>query len=146
MGRPTNAVRRAAAERWMESPSGTPSDYSMAPIRGAIPTQRGGRRRDSVSEVPETPDDSLAPASDPVATARRRHGSAGAILAAGMMGIDQVLGRKPREEAPIVIAASDQPIDIDTEGIVVPVDEHTDVVAPPQERPDPFARRPRRRR
>jgi hypothetical protein len=88
----------------------------------------------------------LTPVSDPIATARRRHGSAGAIVAAGMLGIDQVLGRKPREEAPIVIAASDQPTDIDTDGIVVPVDEVTDVVAPAQPRPDPFARRPRRRR
>ena len=95
------------------------------------------------------PDDDaqpLTPVSDPIATARRRHGSAGAIVAAGMLGIDQVLGRKPKQEAPIVIAASDQPIDIDTEGIVVPVDEATDVIAPAQPRPDPFARRPRRRR
>lgn len=87
----------------------------------------------------------LEPVSDPVATARRRHGAAGAIVAAGMLGIDQVLGRKPKEEAPIVVAASDQPIDIDTDGIRVPVDEHTDVVAPPQPRHDPFARKARRR-
>lgn len=88
----------------------------------------------------------LAPVSDPIATARRRHGSAGAIVAAGMLGIDQVLGRKPKEDAPIVIAASDQPTDIDTDGIVVPVDDVTEVVAPAQPRSDPFARRPRRRR
>lgn len=94
----------------------------------------------------ENDDPPITPASDPVATARRRHGTAGALVAAGMLGIDQVLGRKPKEEAPIVIAASDQPTDIDTEGIVVPVDEVTDVVAPAQPRPDPFARRPRRRR
>ncbi|MFZ9629634.1 MAG: hypothetical protein ACO3C1_09830 [Ilumatobacteraceae bacterium] len=88
----------------------------------------------------------LAPVSDPVATARRRYGAGGAIMAAGMLGIDQVLGRRVKEEAPIVVAASDQPVDIDTEGITVPVDEATDVVVPPQPRPDPFARTPRRRR
>ncbi len=88
----------------------------------------------------------IEPASDPVATARRRHGAVGAIVAAGMLGIDQVLGRKPREDAPVVVAASDEPVDIDTEGIRVPVDEVTDVVAPPQPRPNPFAPRPRRRR
>lgn len=100
--------------------------------------------------MPEPDDDRPVPpltaVSDPVATARRRHGAPGAILAAGMLGIDQVLGRKPREEAPIVVAASDQPVDIDADGIVVPVDEVTEVVAPPQPRPDPFPRRPRRRR
>lgn len=87
----------------------------------------------------------IQPASDPVATARRRHGAAGAIVAAGMLGIDQVLGRKPREDAPVVVAASDEPVDIETDGIRVPVDEITDVVAPPQPRSDPFAPRPRRR-
>ena len=113
---------------------------------------------DARDDVPEDPDDVdtpsggpahgvvLTPYSDPVVTARRRYGAGGAIISAGMLGIDQVLGRRVKEEAPIVVAASDQPIDIDAEGITVPVDEATDVVVPPQPRPDPFARAPRRRR
>ena len=32
-----------------------------------------------------------------------------------MLGIDQVLGRRVKEEAPIVVAASDQPVDIDAD-------------------------------
>lgn len=96
--------------------------------------------------APAVPAVPLGPVTDPVATARRRYGAGGAIVAAGMLGIDQVLGRRVKEEAPIVVAASDQPIDIDTDGITVPVDEDTDVVVPPQPRPDPFARTPRRRR
>ncbi|HEY0518210.1 MAG TPA: hypothetical protein VGC84_01865 [Ilumatobacteraceae bacterium] len=85
---------------------------------------------------------------DPVRTARRRHGAVGAIMAAGMFGLDQALGRKPKEEAPIVMAASDEPVDIDSEGITVPVDGTHSVVAPPQPRSDPLAsrRRPRKRR
>ncbi len=83
---------------------------------------------------------------DPVRTARRRHGAAGAIMAAGMFGLDQALGRKVKEEAPVVVAAADEPTDIDTDGIRVPVDELTDVIAPPQPRVDPFAPRPRKRR
>jgi len=83
---------------------------------------------------------------DPVRAARRRHGTAGAIVAAGMLGLDQVLGRKPKEEAPIVMAASDQPVDIDDSGITVPVDEGTSVVAPPQPRSDPIAAKRRRKR
>ena len=83
---------------------------------------------------------------DPVRTARRRHGAAGAIVAAGMFGLDQALGRKPKEEAPIVMAASDEPVDIDDHGITVSVDDTLSVVAPPQPRSDPLPSRRRRRR
>jgi hypothetical protein len=83
---------------------------------------------------------------DPVRTARRRHGAAGAIVAAGMFGLDQALGRKPKEEAPIVMAASDEPVDIDHEGIIVPVDDGLSVIAPPQPRSEPLPSRRRRRR
>lgn len=86
----------------------------------------------------------MEPVSDPVGTARRRHGAAGAILAAGMFGVDIALGRKAKEEAPIVMAASTEPVDIDTDGIEVPIDENTSVYAPPQPPSDPFP--PRRRR
>ena len=82
---------------------------------------------------------------DPVRAARRRHGAAGAIMAAGMFGLDQALGRKPKEEAPIVMAAADEPVDIDHEGIIVPVDDSMSVVAPPQPRSDPLPTRRRRR-
>ena len=82
--------------------------------------------------------------SDPVGTARRRHGGLGAVVAAGMFGLDQALGRKPKEEAPIVMAAADEPVDIDSEGITVPVDGNVSVVAPPQPRSDPLQARRRR--
>ena len=86
----------------------------------------------------------VEPVSDPVGTARRRHGAAGAMLAAGMFGIDIALGRKVKEQAPIVMAASSEPVDIETDGIEVPIDENTSVYAPPQPPSDPFP--PRRRR
>lgn len=86
----------------------------------------------------------VEPISDPVGTARRRHGAAGAMLAAGMFGVDIALGRKPKEEAPIVMAASSEPVDIEKDGIEVPIDENTSVFAPPQPPSDPFP--PRRRR
>ena len=93
-------------------------------------------------------DDAVEPlrSFDSIPAARRRHGAAGAIVAAGMFGLDQALGRKPKEEAPIVMAASDEPVDIDHEGIVVPVDEALSVIAPPQPRSDPLETRRRRRR
>src|SRR3954464_7072889 len=95
------------------------------------------------------PDDEAiepSPSFDPVRAARRRHGAAGAIVAAGMFGLDQALGRKPKEEAPIVMAASDEPVDIDHAGITVPVDENPSVVAPPQPRSTPSLPNRRRRR
>ena len=99
--------------------------------------------------MPEPEDDEVAleplQSFDPVHGARRRHGTAGAILAAGMFGLDQALGRKPKEEAPIVMAAADEPVDIDHDGIVVPVDDRVSVVAPPQPRSDPLPSRRRRR-
>ena len=85
-----------------------------------------------------------------IANARRRHGTLGAALAAGMLGLDKVMGRKPREEAPIVMSSPTEPTDIDADGIVVPVDDEVTVVVPAQPRADPYARRrsrrPRRRR
>jgi hypothetical protein len=93
-------------------------------------------------------DDAVEPlrSFDPIPAARRRHGAAGAIVAAGMFGLDQALGRKPKEEAPIVMAAADEPVDIDDEGIVVAVDDELSVIAPPQPRSDPLETRRRRRR
>ena len=73
---------------------------------------------------------------DPVSSARRRHGAAGAIVAAGMLGLDQVLGRKPKQEAPIVVAANSDPVDIDRDGIEVVVEEGFSVVSKPLPRPE----------
>jgi hypothetical protein len=84
--------------------------------------------------------------SDPVATARRRHGAAGAIVAAGMLGLDQMLGKKPKQDAPIVVAASSDPVDIDLNGISLVIEPGTSVVAPAQPRTDPVAARSSRGR
>jgi hypothetical protein len=66
------------------------------------------------------------------------------MLAAGMLGIDEALGlRKVKQEAPIVVAAPTEPLDIDSDGIDVPVDEQTSVYAPPQPRSKPHSK-PRR--
>jgi hypothetical protein len=108
----------------------------------SVPLMQGDARADEETAEPGEHDD----ISETIANARRRHGSAGAIIAAGMLGLDQVLGRKPREEAPIVISTGDEPIDIDDDGIVLQIDDQTSVVAPPQPRPDPFPPRRRARR
>ena len=88
----------------------------------------------------------LEPVSDPVGTARRKHGAAGAVLAAGLFGVDIALGRKPKEEIPVVVDAAGEPTDIDTDGISIPVDEHTTVVAPALPPSEPRTPKPRRRK
>lgn len=83
-------------------------------------------------------------ADDPVAVARARHGALGAVVAAGMLGLDQVLGRKPKQEAPIVVAAPSQPHDVDRDGFELAVDDEVSVVAPPLPRTPPVGTAPRR--
>lgn len=69
------------------------------------------------------------------------------MLAAGMLGLEQAMGlRKPKEEAPIVVDANDDPIDIDRDGIMFAVDEGMSVFARPQPRSAPLLGRRRRRR
>jgi hypothetical protein len=87
----------------------------------------------------------LEPVSDPVDTARRRHGGVGAVMAAGMLGIDIALGRKPKEEVPVVVDANGDPVDIDIDGIRIRIDDEFSVVAPPLPRTEPLVP-PRRRR
>jgi hypothetical protein len=83
-----------------------------------------------------------------IAHAKQRHGVAGAMLAAGMLGVDQVLnGRKPREEAPIVVDANGEPVDIDRDGIDITLDDAgVQVSAPPLPRTAPVTSPPRRSR
>ena len=62
--------------------------------------------------------------------ARKKYGSLGAIVAGGMLAIDQVLGRKPKEQPAAVSEFSGEPTDIDKNGIAIPLDEATTVVSP----------------
>lgn len=67
--------------------------------------------------------------------ARRRYGAAGAIVAAGMLGLDKVLGRKPKDDGAQVQEALGEPGDIDADGIVVDVDDERQVHSQPSRRP-----------
>jgi hypothetical protein len=89
--------------------------------------------------------DPLPPISDPVGTARRKHGAAGAVLAAGMFGVDVALGRKPKEEVPVVVDAAGEPTNIDTDGMRFAIDDDTHMVAPPLPPSTPMAAKPKRR-
>ena len=77
--------------------------------------------------------------------ARRRYGSVGAIVASGMLGIDKILGRRPKEEIPSIWEASGEPGDIDGDGIRIDLDDDTAVESHPN-RDAARTRRIRKRR
>ena len=66
-----------------------------------------------------------------VRRAAQRYGTVGAMLAGGMLVFDKLLGRKPKEEAAIVIEAASEPGNIDDNGITLVVDDNMTVVSPP---------------
>jgi len=89
-----------------------------------------------VSEPEPTPDpstDTLSADQAMIERARKKYGSLGAIVAGGMLGIDKVLGRKPKEEIPAVWEASGEPGDIDSDGIAIDVDANTSVTSNPRQ-------------
>jgi hypothetical protein len=65
-----------------------------------------------------------------VRRAAQRYGTVGAMLAGGMVVFDKLLGRKPKQEAAVVIEASSEPIDIDNDGITVELNDHLTVHSP----------------
>ena len=81
-----------------------------------------------------------------VRRATQRYGTVGALLAGGMVVFDRLLGRKPREEAAVVIEASGEPGNIDDEGITLILNETTTVISPAPHARAQRSRRVRRRR
>ena len=63
--------------------------------------------------------------------AAQRYGTVGAMLAGGMLVFDKLLGRKPKEEAAVVVEAASEPGNIDDNGITLVVDANMTVVSPP---------------
>ena len=61
--------------------------------------------------------------------ARARHGTIGAVVFSAMLGVDKVLGRKPKDEGAVIWEASGEPEDIDADGISIDLDDETKVVS-----------------
>lgn len=75
----------------------------------------------------DTEDDSQDPL---IRRAAQRYGTVGAMLAGGMVVFDKLLGRKPKQDAAVVIEASSDPIDIDNDGITVELNDQLTVHSP----------------
>ena len=94
----------------------------------------------------QTPiDPALSSDAQMIERARRRYGSLGAVVASGMLGIDKILGRRPKEEIPSVWEASGEPGDIDGDGIRIDLDDETAIESHPNRDVAP-TRRVRKRR
>ncbi len=76
---------------------------------------------------------------DVIGTARRRYGTGGAALAAGMFGLDIALGNKKKPDSVQIQEAPTDPIDVDADGIQVTIDDTLSVNAPALERVAPLA-------
>lgn len=72
-----------------------------------------------------------------IESARRRHGTMGAALGAGMFGLDQALTGKQKPDVVQIQEAPSDPVDVDKNGIQLMIDELTSVNAPALERRDP---------
>jgi len=88
---------------------------------------------DDVRDAVETP---LEPSGDGdiIANARRRYGTGGALLAAGMLGLDNLLREKVKPDSVQVQESPTEPVDVDSDGIQVAIDETLSVHAPALER------------
>ncbi|MCU1400082.1 MAG: hypothetical protein JWN62_3191 [Acidimicrobiales bacterium] len=84
---------------------------------------------------------------NPVATARRRHGLGGAMIAAGMFGLDQALTGKQKPDHAEIQESSSEPVDVDKDGITVVIDDATTIQTPALERRPPVGlnKKPKRR-
>lgn len=82
------------------------------------------------------------PTGDPVRTARRRYGVAGAMLAGAMVALRDLL-EKPKDDQAVVVDAPSEPTDMDHDGITVDVAPGLTAHSPARLRPpaDPEAAR-----
>ena len=83
---------------------------------------------------------------DYIRTAQRRYGGLGAVMAAGMFGLEQAMGIKPKPESVQIQEAPSDPIDVDKDGIQMTIDATTSVHAPALDRRSPIGLNKKRSR
>ena len=76
---------------------------------------------------------------------RRRGGVAGAAMAGAMMVMSEIVEGPKKDDAPVVVEANSDPLDVDRDGVTVDLAQLT-VEAPPLERRDPVTDRTGTRR
>jgi hypothetical protein len=71
-----------------------------------------------------------------IAAGRRKAGLAGAAMAGAMLAVSDIVEGPKKDDAPVVVEASSDPLDVDTDGVALTVDG-VDVAAPPLTRLPP---------
>ena len=79
-----------------------------------------------------------------IAAGRRKGGVAGAAMAGAMLAVSEIVEGPPKEDAPVTVEASSDPIDVDKDGVDVTVGD-VGVSAPPLDRLGPLTGKGRRR-
>lgn len=80
-----------------------------------------------------------------IAAGRRKGGLAGAALAGAMFAVAEIYEGPPKEKSSVVVEASSDPNDLDTDGLEVTVGD-VSVAAPALERLEPVSERDSRKR
>jgi uncharacterized Ntn-hydrolase superfamily protein len=75
---------------------------------------------------------------------RRKGGLAGAAMAGAMLAVSDIVEGPKKDDAPVTVEASGDPLDLDKDGFGATVGD-VDVEAPPLERIEPVVNRSRRR-
>ena len=79
-----------------------------------------------------------------IAAGRRKGGIAGAAMAGAMLAVSDIIEGPKKDDAPVTVEASGDPLDLDKDGFGATVGD-VDVEAPPLERLDPVTTRKHRR-
>lgn len=75
---------------------------------------------------------------------RRKGGVAGAAMAGAMLGMRDIIEGPPKDDAPVTVEASGDPLDLDKDGLDISVGD-VDVAAPALARIEPITKRRRGR-
>lgn len=116
-----------------DAPDETLDDVSDAAARAGIEPDYDA----FISDHEERLADARASA---IAAGRRKAGLAGAAMAGAMLAVSDIVDGPKKDDAPVVVEASSDPLDVDADGVAVTVGD-VDVAAPPLERLDPVVKR-----
>jgi hypothetical protein len=125
-GRPDDALEPGQPDAQTDLPEPDTAEPDIDPIVFAYEQRLAERRASAIAE------------------GRRKGGLAGAAMAGAMLAVSDIVEGPKKDEAPVVVQASSDPLDLEKDGFGATVGG-VDVEAPPLERVDPIsARKPRR--
>lgn len=123
------------ADETIDDDAGEPADDTEEHVHEHVDDEAGD---EGVDDADDGEPVALDTHIDPIAAARRMHGKGGAMVAAGMFGLEIAMGIKQKPDSVQVQEAPTDPVDVDKNGITVMIDAVTTVEAPALERRSPI--------